>query len=343
MKPVGPGDVELLMTSELPEPPLPLSLLELNRDEFNSAFYDPVSLSLQTKTSLHLYVLRVKNGDFDLSTLYRALKNNSAAYVLSRMNYRKALDNPAYMMEIAAKVQAQFKSPDPNAGEGGEIILYSLLEGHLGAPKVLSKMEVKTDSEHYVYGSDGVHLLRTADDTYQLIFGESKMYGDAKKPGASAKRGIKAAFKSVEEVHKEGFDFDTWLVQSELLKEELDDEKLSVLSDILLPSSSGGDDAIKKHNAFGIFVGYEIDISDMATEDMELEEIEAELRKRAEDAITSQHDLIKSQITDRGLGGYPIHLYAVPFTKRNTGDDVRGIDKVRYDLASQLGNHKDSK
>ena len=328
------------MTSELPEPPLPLSLLELNREEFNAAFYPPISVNLQTKTNLHLHVLRVKNGGFDLSTLYRALKNNSAAYVLSRMNYKKALDNPGYMMEIAAKVQAQFKSPDPNAGEGGEILLYSLLEGHLGAPKILSKMEVKTDN---VYGSDGVHLLRTADDTYQLIFGESKMYGDAKTPGASAKRGIKASFKSVEAVHNEGFDFDTWLVQSELLKEELDEEKLSVLADILLPSSSGGDDAIKKHNAFGIFVGYEIDVSDMSFEDMELEEIEAELRKRAEDAITSQHDLIKSQIIDRGLGGYPIHLYAVPFTKRGTGDDAVGIDKVRFDLAAQLSNHKDSK
>lgn len=331
------------MTESL-EPPLPLSLLELSRDEFNAAFYKPISAELQTKTHLHLHVLRVKNGDFDLPALFRVLRNNSAAYVLSRMNYKKATENPAYMMEIAAKVQAQFKSPDPNAGEGGEILLYSLLEGHLGAPKILSKMEVKTDAEHYVYGSDGVHLLRTANDTYQLIFGESKMYGDAGTPGASAKRGIKAAFKSIEAVHKEGFDFDTWLVQSELLKEELDADKLSVLADILLPSSSGGDDDdVKKHNAFGIFVGYEIDVSDMPVQDMELDEIETELRKRAEEAITSQHDLIKSEITDRGLGGYPIHLYAVPFAKRGTGDDAVGIDKVRFDLAAQLSNHKDSK
>jgi hypothetical protein len=285
----------------------------------------------------------VQNGDFDLPALFRVLKNNSAAYVLSRMNYKKATENPAYMMEIAAKVQAQFRSPDPNAGEGGEILLYSLLEGHLGAPKILSKMEVKTDAEHYVYGSDGVHLLRTAENTYQLIFGESKMYGDAGTPGASAKRGIKAAFKSIEAVHKEGFDFDTWLVQSELLKEELDAEKLSVLADILLPSSSGGDDDVKKHNAFGIFVGYEIDVTDMPVQDMQLDEIETELRKRAEEAITSQYDLIKSEITDRGLGGYPIHLYAVPFAKRGTGDDAVGIDKVRFDLAAQLSNHKDSK
>lgn len=330
------------MTAPL-DPALPLSLLATNRDEFNALFYDPVTVALQAKTNLHLHVLRVQNGDFDVAALFRALKNNSAAYVLSRMNYKKATDNPAYMMEIAAKVQAQFKSPDPNAGEGGEVLLYSLLEGHLGAPKILSKMEVKTNNEHYVYGSDGVHLLRTGENSYQLIFGESKMYGDAGTLGASAKRGIKAAFKSVGAVHDEGFDFDTWLVQSELLKEELDDEKLSVLAAILLPSAGGGDDAIKKHNAFGIFVGYEIDVSDMQAQDMELDEIETELKRRAEEAITNQHELIKTEITDRGLGGYPMHMYAVPFAKRGTGDEAKGIDKVRFDLAAQLGNHEGSK
>jgi hypothetical protein len=47
------------------------------------------------------------------------------------------------MMEVATKVQSQFRLPDSNAGEGGKVILYSLLEGHLGAPTVLSKMELK--------------------------------------------------------------------------------------------------------------------------------------------------------------------------------------------------------
>lgn len=322
-----------------PEPVLPLSLLESNRDQFNALFYEPVTVSLQTKTTLHLHVLRVQNGNFDLPGLYRELKNNSVAYVLSRLNYRKALDDPGRFMEVAAKVQSQFRIPDEKAGEGGEVILYSLLEGHLGAPKVLSKMELKTNSDHYVYGSDGVHLLRTDDNSYQLIFGESKMYGDSGGVGTSAKLGIKAAFKSVGQVHDEGFDFDTWLVQSELLKEELDDEKLAALSDILLPSTGGGDDAIKKHNAFGIFVGYEIDVSDMKVEDMELDDIEVELRKRATDMITAQHDLIKQEVVDRGLGVYPMHLYAIPFAKRSTGDKVHGIKQIRMELAAQLGNH----
>lgn len=326
-----------------PEPILPLSLLASNREQFNAVFYEPVSVALQTKTNLHLHVLRVQNGDFDLPALYRVLKNNSVAYVLSRLNYQKALEDPGRMMEVATKVQSQFRTPDDKAGEGGEVILYSLLEGHLGAPKILSKMEIKTSSEHYVHGSDGVHLLRTGDNSYQLIFGESKMYGDAGTVGSSAKRGIKAAFTSVGKVHEDGFDFDTWLVQSELLKEELDAEKLALLSAILLPSSGGGDDEIKKHNAFGIFVGYEVDVSDLKVEDMELDAIEDELRKRATDAIVAQHDLIKQEITDRGLGVYPIHMYAVPFAKRGEGDKMHGIERIRFDLAAQLGNHEAKK
>ncbi|OJV77649.1 MAG: hypothetical protein BGO45_12945 [Microbacterium sp. 71-36] len=204
-------------------------------------------------------------------------------------------------------------------------------------------MELKTNSDHYVHGSDGVHLLRTADNSYQLIFGESKMYGDSGGVGTSAKRGLKAAFESVGKVHEDGFDFDTWLVQSELLKEELDEAKLAALAAILLPSAGGGDDALKKHNAFGIFVGYEIDVSDMKSEDMELDEIEVELQKRATEAITTQHDLIKQEITDRGLGVYPIHLYAIPFAKRGTGDKAHGIAQIRMELAAQLGNHGVSK
>lgn len=322
---------------------LPLSLLPSSREQFKAIFYEPLSVAIQTKTNLNLHVLRVQNGDFDIPSLYRVLKNNSVAYVLSRLNYRQALADPGRLMEIATKVQSQFRAPDDKAGEGGEVILYSLLEGHLGAPKVLSKMEVKTSSEHYVHGSDGVHLLRTDENTYQLIFGESKMYGDAGTPGASAKRGIKAAFESVGKVHDEGFDFDTWLVQSELLKEELDEASLATLSAILLPSASGGDDIIKKHNAFGIFVGYEIDVSDMKVEDMELDAVAVELKKRATEAITAQHDLIKTEISNHGLGGYPIHIYAIPFTKRAAGDKVNGIEKIRFDLAAQLGNHEGKK
>ncbi|WMN03095.1 HamA C-terminal domain-containing protein [Rhodococcus erythropolis] len=321
-----------------PGPLLPLSLLSSNRESFNALFYEPVTSALQSKTNLHLHVLRVQNGDFDLPSLYRALKNNSVAYVLSRLNYKQVLSDPGRMVEVVNKVQSQFRKPDARSGEGGEVILYSLLEGHLGAPKVLSKMELKTSSQHYVHGSDGVHLLHIDGSSYQLIFGESKMYGNAKgKPDGSARLGIKAAFESIEKVHDEGLEFETWLVQSELLKEHLDEASVAALSSILLPSARGTNSAVTKANAFGIFVGYEVDLTDVKFEELTLPDTESLIRERASHAIKAEQDTIKNEIINRGLGIYPFHIYAVPFTKRTIKDEIHGIEKVRMDLAAQLG------
>ncbi len=57
-------------------------------------------------------------------------------------------------------------------------MLYTMLEAYLKAPKLLTKLELKTDPNHYVNGADGVHLLRIDDNTFQFVFGESKLYAD---------------------------------------------------------------------------------------------------------------------------------------------------------------------
>ena len=62
-----------------------------------------------------------------------------------------------------------------------KLLLFCFLESQLKAPKILSKLELKTTSGLYVNGADGVHFLKLEDGNYQLIFGESKMYVDIKK------------------------------------------------------------------------------------------------------------------------------------------------------------------
>ena len=240
------------------------------------------------------------------------------------------------MVEFVTKAQAQFRAPDPNAGEGGELLLYSFLEAHLGAPKSLSKMELKTSSEHYVHGTDGIHLLEVGKDEYELIFGESKMYGDVKgQVGSSVKRAIKAAFESIGKVQEDSFEFDTWLVESELLKESLDPAKIDALAAILLPSASGAT-VIRKSNAFGVFIGYELDATSFPFADLTSGQIEEQLRALAQSALEAELETIKNEVDGRGLGGYHFHIYAVPFLKRNVNGNVRGIENVRIDLAAQL-------
>lgn len=318
-----------------PKPLLPLSLV--NRENLLKLFYDPIRMDVHKKAAVHLHVLRVDGGDFAVGQLYKELSNATLGYVLSRQKIKALKEGDlSKHVEIVNKVQSQFRKPDAKAGEGGELLLYSLLEGYLGAPKILSKMELKTSANHYVNGSDGVHLLHDNEGTYQLIFGESKMYGDLTgKPRTSVKRAIEAAFKSMSKVHEEKFDFDTWLVESELLKEALDDDQLEALASIILPSASG-DDPISKTNSFGVFIGYEIDGTAIPFADLGTAEIEKTLRDEAEAHLREQLDVISNQIKDLGLGGYHFHIYGVPFLKKTVKGKAEGLEKIRMDMVTAI-------
>ena len=61
----------------------------------------------------------------------------------------------------------------------GELLLYLFLENCLHAPKLLSKMEIKTTRNQYIYGADGLHLYMTKDKygnmLYQFVIGEAKI------------------------------------------------------------------------------------------------------------------------------------------------------------------------
>ncbi len=81
-----------------------------------------------------------------------------------------------------------------SGGEAGELILYALLEWALKAPRLVSKMYLKTNNNMPVHGTDGIHIgYDEANDLMTIYFGESKIYKDF----ANA---ADAAFKSMEEL-----------------------------------------------------------------------------------------------------------------------------------------------
>lgn len=54
-------------------------------------------------------------------------------------------------------------NPD-TTGETGEILLYFLLESVLGVPQVVAKMELKTNPNDELKGSDGIHMCWNDQD-----------------------------------------------------------------------------------------------------------------------------------------------------------------------------------
>lgn len=61
-------------------------------------------------------------------------------------------------------------------GEGGELLLFLLMERLLRIPQLLAKMPLKTNSNVHVHGSDGIHAALGEDGVLDVFWGESKLY-----------------------------------------------------------------------------------------------------------------------------------------------------------------------
>ena len=81
------------------------------------------------------------------------------------------LGDDAKSLFIKAKNQLE------SGGEPGELILYALLEWVLKAPRLVSKMYLKTNNNMPVHGTDGIHLGYDGNkDLLTVYFGESNIY-----------------------------------------------------------------------------------------------------------------------------------------------------------------------
>ena len=254
---------------------------------------------------INLFTLKIENNKFAYSDLLEALRNSVVTYSLSR---KEINDLGNKYGTIYSRAVQRLRKYDSNDGELGELLLYSFLESHLDAPKIFTKLKLKTSSNDYVKGSDGIHLLKLDAQNYQLIFGESKVYTDINA-------GINEAFKSINEFLKR----DTNNINDEInllcthLKEEVVDIHLyEFLKKIIMPSVSK--EEIYKDNAFGIFVGFNIHITDDIGK-MPNSKFRTTIRDMIKVEVEKQFEYIKKKIIEYQLYGYSFYIYTLPFTK----------------------------
>lgn len=86
-------------------------------------------------------------------------------------------------MSLSKEARSLFRHPEisdespDKTGEAGETLLFFLMEAIIGAPQLVSKMELKTNSNDEVKGSDGIHIKwNDHDSIVDFYFGESKLY-----------------------------------------------------------------------------------------------------------------------------------------------------------------------
>lgn len=277
------------------------------KKNFDSVFCEIThdnKLNILNNNCLRMFCLDVQNCEFDYSGLHQILQKNIGRYVFSRASIDKFIkedDVEAIGLKAVQLLRNVSSEKDKGAGgELGEILLYLFLEQKLNAPKLLSKVELKTAKNQYVFGSDGVHLLSIGDKDYQLVLGESKIKGDIY--GA-----INDAFESISKVAKDPSS-EIRLINKNILSEEFDEETKQFIEALIVPQKRDANYSLDK--AFGVFIGYSLGLE---KEKYTNKDYKTALKTQLENDISSTVKHIEKKINESGLSNYSFYFYFLPF------------------------------
>jgi len=277
------------------------------KPDFLDLFYKELECKVGgTNSKLNLHILRIENNRFCYPELIKSLSNALLSFALSKKEFSEFESSQRYG-EMNTRALEKFRDYKENEGEAGELLLFCFLEAHLNAPKILTKLEIKLSGNDYAKGSDGVHLLEISERKYQLIFGESKL-------DDSLTQSISKAFKSISDFitrTKDNAKSEEALINSELFKEAFDEELYNYLKSVIFPKAAGPD-PITKDNAFGIFAGFDLKLSDEDKE-MDNDKFRNIVRERIKKEVLSKMDHIRNKIKEHKLYGYTFYIYACPF------------------------------
>lgn len=276
------------------------------------------------ETPLKLFMPMINGKEFNYFIMEERLSEVIIDFALNRTTKEKYIHDGDFG-RLSKEARKSFKSFTQNKGELGEFLLYTLLEGHLKAPKILSKMSLKTNSADYVKGADGVHIMKDLSNSnrYHLIYGESKMY-------TNITRAFKAAFDSIGRFTSTSGNSaksrELSLISSQIENEIIDDEDKELITEILYPTN--GNIGIKVSDAYGIFVGFEFVIPEdkkIITEN----EFDDWITQEVHNMVKQKVGTIESYITENSLVGKNFYVYLMPFTD---------LDKTRSDIIEEVTN-----
>lgn len=265
---------------------------------------------LENDNRLNVFVLKIANNRFDYSGLIEELENALITYALSRRTVEE-LAKQRKFGNLSSYAREKLRKAEQNTGELGELLLYCFLESHLNAPKLLTKLELKTSANEYVKGADGVHLLQLNEKSFQIVFCESKLNKDLN-------HGIREAYGSIKKMIDNGLSkivFEKHLIDSNLLKENVSEDEMQLLKKILIPSEN--DEDLEVDHSFGVFLGFDIPITEDERK-VSNSQFRTDIIEKVKEAVTQQIPMINRYLQREHFVGYQFYFYVMPFEELDT-------------------------
>lgn len=280
--------------------------LTLDTKSFKDVFIEEKNLVLNipNKNDLRIFLLDIINCKIDYSSLQNFITENITKYIYSRaMRNNYEVNGQANRLAFQAfRAYNKRILKDPSTNHFNELMLYSFLEGILEAPKIFSKMELQDKSGLYESTSSGIHILSLKQGGVpfnQLVFGAT----DTFETLTIAVDNAFAQVLKIKNSSKDEFEF----IENTILNEEFDSDTNKALEDIIIPKKGTG--VNKPDSAFGIFLGYNVNISNEPNNNLYKEN----LKLKMEEDIKNIAPYIESKINLLNLTNYSFYIYILPF------------------------------
>jgi len=288
-------------------------------DHLLSAFGQPTVLS-ESKTTVRTHFLtKDANGDPVVKKLAKAMAGFVVDFAIPRKRMRAALASAnatGSFREVTALGQeaAQLFVRTGGSGEGGELLLFMLMEKTLGHPQLLSKFSLKTSANVHVHGSDGVHGHMNDDGVLDLYWGESKLY-------QSSSDAIKDCFESVAPFLQPDGD-DNRQQDLLLLRDQLNIEDQHVAAQLIKYFDDSEPESVRVRWNAVCLIGFDLnDYPDSLTAvHEEIQKIEVRVRRWQKS--------IRSRLSENGLLEVNIDVFCIP---------MPSVDKLRKAVDKRLG------
>ena len=205
------------------------------------------------------------------------------------------------------------------SGEGGELLLYLMMESYLRIPQLFCKMPLKTNPQVHYHGADGIHgSFDPGTGQLALYWGESKLYGDPAKA-------IDACFESLAPfVTSTGGSQAPQSRDLQLLRDGLSLADANLEAAVLRYLDPDDPHFNKLTYCGAALVGFDSDSYKPGTSPLD----EASLKTALEDAVKSWHGSASHHINKHKLESISIELFCVPFPS---------VEDFRKAFLSELG------
>ncbi len=187
-------------------------------------------------------------------------------------------------------------------GEAGELMLYLLTEWLLGAPQIIAKMSLKTNTEMPVHGADGVHV-RYCPDTGRLYvyWGEAKLYQDISDAITEAAKSIAESLRDEKVKHEIS------LVKRYLDLSGLPDAAKTAMLSMLDPFGTG---YANRHDVISCLIAFDFDAFTAAQASEG--DTEKEFQKLALAKLKEVAPQIATALRNNGMAHQPVEMFIIP-------------------------------